>query len=79
MNKELAQRLINELLVCHKAIDSVEIVSQEIDDENLRQEFRNVLARISFDIYSEAMGKIILKFPNLDPFSKENIKSRRMR
>jgi hypothetical protein len=73
MNKEIAQKLLHELLECRKAIDSAEIVSREIDDENLRQEFRKILGRASLDLYSEAMGKIILRYPELDPYSKKNI------
>jgi NTP pyrophosphatase (non-canonical NTP hydrolase) len=71
MNKEIAQKLLHELLECRKAIDSAEIVSREIDDENLRQEFRKILGRASLDLYSEAMGKIILRYPELDPYSKK--------
>ena len=71
MNKEIAQKLINELIDCRKAIDSAEMVSREIEDENLRQEFRKILGRVSLDIYSEAMGRIILKYPELDPYSSD--------
>jgi hypothetical protein len=72
MNKELATKLIDELIECRKAIDSAELVSREIEDTDLRSEFRKILGRVSLDLYSEAMGKIILQYPDLDPYSKEN-------
>jgi hypothetical protein len=71
MNKELATKLIDELIECRKAIDSAELVSRELDDAALRAEFRKILGRISLDLYSEAMGKIILQYPELDPYSKD--------
>jgi len=70
MKKEVAEKLIHELIVCRKAIDSAEIVSREIEDENLRMEFRKILGRASLDLYSEAMGRIILRYPELDPYPK---------
>ena len=71
MNKELATKLIDELIECRKAIDSAELISRELDDAALRTEFRKILGRISLDLYSEAMGKIILQYPELDPYSKD--------
>lgn len=71
MDKHLAKRLIQELTACRKAIDAAELVSREIEDESLRMEFRKILGRASLDLYSEAMGRIILRYPELDPYQRD--------
>jgi hypothetical protein len=71
MDKDLAKKLIQALIACRKKIDETEIISREIEDESLRIEFRRILGRASLDLYSEAMGRIILQHPELDPYLRD--------
>lgn len=68
MDRKLAEELMRELIACREAINSVELISRRIPDEAFRKEFRTILGRASLDLYSEAMGRIILRFPELDPY-----------
>jgi len=72
MNKEIAQNIINALMNCRRTIEDVDVFAREIEDEEFYREFCLILSRISLDLHSEAMCKILLKFPELDPYSKEN-------
>ena len=74
MDKELAVELMKGLKKCRDAIDEVEATSRNIQDEEFRLEFHKILGRISLDLYSKAMGKIILRHPELDPYSEEALK-----
>ena len=69
MNKEIAKKIMNELIKSRSAIDSAEVISREIEDENLRKDIRKILGKSSLDLYSVAMGKIINRYPELDPYS----------
>lgn len=69
MNLQLAQKLLEELVNCRKALDAAEFVAREIEDEILRNDLRRTSGSISLDLYTEAMGKIFLKYPELNPLS----------
>jgi dissimilatory sulfite reductase (desulfoviridin) alpha/beta subunit len=73
MDKTLATKIIEELENCQRTIDCVEMLSREIQDEKLRQDFVMILGKISHRIHTEAMGKILIMFPELNPYSKENL------
>ncbi len=68
MEKELAVELLKGLKNCRDAIDEVEVISRKIPEEDFRREFHKILGKISLDLYSRAMGKIIIDFPELEPY-----------
>mgnify|MGYP000858104857 CR=1 FL=1 len=68
MERVLAEQLIEGLKKCRTAIDEVEIISRQIPDEQFRKAFLYELGTVSLDLYSKAMGMIILDFPELDPY-----------
>lgn len=69
MKKELAVGLMKGLKKCRDAVDDVELTSRDIPEDDFRREFHKILGEISLDLYSKAMGKILLGFPELDPYN----------
>ena len=72
MDKELATKIMIKLKKCREAIGDAEIVCSDIDDEKLNKEIRRVLAGVSLDIYTDAMGKIIHRYPELNPYKDDS-------
>ncbi|TQV79454.1 hypothetical protein FKG94_11335 [Exilibacterium tricleocarpae] len=71
MNRELAKKLMSELLECHRAMDIAEFTAREIKDEKLSYEIRHAIVSASSHLYSDAMGRIISRFPELEPYPSE--------
>ncbi len=70
IDKALAKEII-EILQCSRAeIDRAELISRRIEDPDARNSLKLALGRASLDLYSKAMGQIILAHPELDPYQK---------
>lgn len=68
MNRGIAEKLMGELLKCHKVLDDIEFLAREIEDESSRTALRKAIIFSSSTLYTEAMGRIISRFPDLEPF-----------
>ncbi|MCU7812526.1 MAG: hypothetical protein KZQ77_15060 [Candidatus Thiodiazotropha sp. (ex Notomyrtea botanica)] len=67
LDKEIAEKLINSLQRCRDELDATEIISREIEDEELRLKFKKTIGRVSLDLYTQGMGQVFQFYPDLDP------------
>ncbi len=71
MNKFEAKQLLEDLLSCQKNLDRALEVAERIDVEAERDQLRKAIMSITADVYVETIRKIVLQYPELDPY-KEN-------
>jgi hypothetical protein len=67
LDKEIAKNLIASFQLCRAELDNAEIVSREIEDDELRFKFKTIIGRISLDLYTQGMGQVFQFHPELDP------------
>ena len=67
LDKEIAKNLISSFQLCRAELDNAEIVSREIEDDELRFKFKTIIGRISLDLYTQGMGQVFQIHPELDP------------
>ncbi|WP_317933572.1 hypothetical protein [Halioxenophilus sp. WMMB6] len=68
MNKDFAEKLLGELLQCHEALGRVEVSARSIEDKDLQRAMRKAIMFSASYLYTEAMGRIISRYPELEPF-----------
>ncbi len=67
MNKELAERLMQEFTKAAKALDASELVAREITDETSQMDLRRAIATVGASLYSDVMTRVFVEFPDLEP------------
>jgi len=70
MDRDTVPRLMDQVVLCHKAIDEAENIAREIADPKQRDQTRKALAEASGHIYAEIMMPLIREYPELDPYPR---------
>jgi len=70
MNKDIAAKVMDQLVQCHEAIDAAEVIAWEINDPEERDVIRKALAEASGHLYTEAMMSLISQYPDLNPYPR---------
>ncbi len=67
LEKEIAEKLIASFQRCRAELDNAELISRDIEDEELRLKFKKAIGRVSVDLYTRVMGQVFQSHPELDP------------
>lgn len=70
MERHIAEKLIEQLLNCHKLLDESEALAQEIGDEQESRKIRKGILSGGGILYTDVMMPIIGEYPDLDPEGK---------
>jgi hypothetical protein len=72
MKKEIAKSVMGALLKCHQAIDEAEMVCREIPNKEEREKYLKAILEAGGLIYTDAMFRIIMQHPELNPYPSKN-------
>ena len=67
MNIREAKEMLNILTECQETLNKALLKAEDISVEGEREELRKFLTTIMADVYVEAIRKIVIQHPNLDP------------
>ena len=70
MDRDLAQRLIGDIVECHKTLDIADQTARSLSDESEQLRIRRALAEASGVLTAEIIMEIIRVYPDLDPYPR---------
>ena len=70
MDKEVAQRLIDDIVKCHRALNVADETARSCSDESEQLRMRRALAEASGLLTAEIIMEIIRVYPDLDPYPR---------
>jgi hypothetical protein len=70
MDREVAQRLVEDVVKCHKALDIADETARSCSDEAEQLRIRRALAEASGLLTAEIIMEIIRVYPELDPYPR---------
>lgn len=68
MDKDLAKRLMDQLVKCHEAMSEAEVIAREISDPSHREAARKAILEAAGVLSTEVMFDITAEYPELHPY-----------
>lgn len=68
MDKDLAKRLLDQLVKCHEAMSAAEVIAREIPNPAQRDAARKAIIEAAGVLSTEVMFDVTLEHPDLHPY-----------
>ncbi|MEE9492775.1 MAG: hypothetical protein V3W04_05295 [Gammaproteobacteria bacterium] len=68
MNNSEAKEMLASLLTCQHSLDEALLVAERISAIEEKEQLKEILMSVIADIYIEAIRKIVIQHPDLEPY-----------